>query len=463
MNKTENELLFEKGLPANPDAERFVLGSILLNDSVYLDVVGVLDARDFSLEKHRRIFARMKDLFDRGDRIDRVTLANELNKQGQLQSVDGLSYLVSLDEGLPALSNLDGYIRIVREKSRLRHGILAAQRFINECLQGSDPTQVILGRAERVISDLNAEDDLVTLRTPMEVVTRAGGITAILEPRIRTGVESPFDGLNTFLVARGLTPGQMVTIGARPGKGKSALACQFADHAATNGVGTVLFTLEMADIEITNRMASRRSGVNYMKIRQGWATSDDVKRFGAAYADLTDEETCKLWIDDTTGCTVTAMRSALRRHMARHSVGLVAIDYLQLLETTGGDRRRYEEVSKVSRDIKRMARELKLPVVVLAQLNRESDKGERKPQLTDLRDSGAIEQDSDIVLFLHTRPGQDEHADKIAVDLMIAKQRNGPTGTIALTYVKPITKFFETNLVEPVQQQLPREGNRQDD
>jgi replicative DNA helicase len=254
----------------------------------------------------------------------------------------------------------------------------------------------------------------------------------------------------------------MNTIGARPGIGKSALACQIADHAATLGIGTVLFTLEMADVEITNRLASRRSRVNYIRIRQGWAKDDERSRFERAYAELTDDDRCKLWIDDTTSCSVAALRSGLGRHMARHQVGLVVVDYLQLMESGHGDRRRYEEISQISRDIKRLARELKIPVVVLAQLNRESEKSERKPQLTDLRDSGAIEQDSDLILFPYRRPHQDEHTREVNFDLIIAKQRNGPIGSVPLIY-RPSYVLFEETKRPPEQQELERGGSSQDD
>ncbi len=358
--KTDEDLLFEKGLPANVDAERFVLGSAMLSEERLLDVVGVLDNDDYSLEKHRRIDARMRDLLSRGSPVDRVTLAHELKAQGQLDSVDGLSYLISLDEGLPTIVNLDAYISIVKDTSRLRKAIFRAKRFINDCVLSRDQPSEILSRAERILVDLG-ETDHVTLRTPLEVVTRAGGITAVMDPKRQTGVPSPFEGLNQLLVSAGFSAGSMNCIGARPGIGKSALACQLADHAATQGIGTVLFTLEMADVEITNRLASRRARVNYIRIRQGWAKEEERNRFERAYAELTDDDRCKLWIDDTTSCSVAAMRSALRRHMARHQVGLVVVDYLQLMESGHGDRRRYVRkiLANLARHKTALARELK--------------------------------------------------------------------------------------------------------
>jgi replicative DNA helicase len=444
--KDNTDLLFEKGLPGNLDAERFVLGSIVLRDAAYLQVAPVLQPDDFSLEKHRRIYARMGDLSERGVRIDRVTLANELDNQGQLESVDGLSYLVSLDDGLPEIANLDAYVNIVRDKSTLRKAIFAHQKGIQECLAAVDSTPEILDRAERSIAALATETRAVSFRTPMDVINRAGGITAFLHPDGRRGIETPWPSLNRMLVGRGLMSGQMVVIGARPSMGKTALACQIADFAATHGTGVAFFTLEMPDQAILLRMAAARAQVDSLKLTQGWASQPEIHALTEPFADLTDEETCRLWIDDTTGCTVPAMRAALRRLAARHPIGLVVIDYLQLVETSGGsERRRYEQVTEISRGVKHLTREFKVPVVVLAQLNRESEKGARKPQLSDLRDSGSIEQDADIVLLPVREDGQDDHTDTVAIDLIIAKQRNGPLGRVPLKFMKRYAKFIEPN------------------
>jgi replicative DNA helicase len=447
--KPQDELPFEKGLPSNVDAERFVLGSILLNDAKFDLVSSTVDAGDFSLEKHRRIFARMKDLAGRGDHIDRITLAEELTKRGQLESVDGLSYLISLDEGMPELANLDSYVNIIRDKATLRKAIWLHQNAIAECLQASEPTPEILERVERMLAELVTGTRDVRFRTPMEVVNRAGGITALLHPENRHGVEPPWQGLSRMLTGRGFQPGQMIVIGARPSVGKTALACQIADHAAAHGTGVAFFTLEMPDQAILFRMAAARAQVDGLRVSQGWARAEEIHSLSEAFADLTNEEACRLWIDDTTGCTVPAMRSALRKLTARHSIGLVVIDYLQLVETSGGaERRRYEQVSEISRGMKRLAREFNVPVVVLAQLNREMEKDSRKPLLSDLRDSGSIEQDADIVLFPAKQGSQEEQADAIAIDLIIAKQRNGPRGIVALTFLKRYAKFVEQHRSE---------------
>jgi replicative DNA helicase len=442
---TNTDLLFDKGLPANLDAERFVLGSILIRDAAYLRAAPVLQPEDFSLEKHRRIYVRMGELSERGVRIDRVTLADELDKHGQLQSVDGLAYLVSLDHGLPEIVNLDAYVNIVRDKSTLRKAIFAHRTAIEECLAAADPTPEILNRAERSIAALATETRAVSFRTPMEVINEAGGITSLVHSDRRGWIETPWPGLNRMLVGRGFMPGQMVVIGARPSRGKTALGCQIADYAASHGTGAAVFTLEMPARDIMLRMAAARAQVDSLKVTQGWANQLEINALNEAFADLTDEEHCRLWIDDTTGCTVPAMRAALRRLAARHPISLVVIDYLQLVETSGGSERRYEQVTEISRGVKRLAREFNAPVVVLAQLNRESEKdGNRKPHPSQLRDSGSIEQDADVILMPALQDGQDEQGDVLAIDLMIMKQRNGPAPVrVPLQFLKRYAKFIE--------------------
>jgi replicative DNA helicase len=282
----------------------------------------------------------------------------------------------------------------------------------------------------------------------MEVITRAGGITAFVSTDGRRGIETPWSMLNRMLVGRGFMAGQMVVIGARPSMGKTALACQIADKAAANGTGVAFFTLEMPDQAILLRMAAARAQVDALKVSQGHASKFDIQQLSEAFSDLADPEGCKLWIDDSTGCTVPAMRAALRRLSAKHPIGMVVIDYLQLVETSGGSERRYEQVSEISRGIKRLAREFNVPVVVLAQLNREMEKDSRKPRPSDLRDSGSIEQDADIVLMPAKQGDQDEHSDTLMIDLIIAKQRNGPLGRVPLKFLKRFAKFIEPNMAE---------------
>lgn len=442
MTQTYNDLAFEKGLPCALEAERYVLASALQGRGIE-NLIGALLPEDFSLEKHRRIFTAIADLVAHGTAVDRVMVAHELRKRGQLESVDGLTYLVSLDEGMPEIVNLDTYVSLIREKSTLRKAIFTHQQAIEECLLASDPTPEILERAERTLAGLADRSRQSSFRTPLDVINSAGGVQEMIYPK-RGGLATPWATLNRMLVGRGFMPGQMIVIGARPSMGKTALACQIAEHAAAGRTGVAFFTLEMSAESILMRMASAKAQVDGLKVTQGFANEYERKQLSEAFADLAAEhENCPLWIDDTTGCTIPAMRSALRKLTARHSIGLVVIDYLQLIETTASDGRRYEQVSDISRGVKRLAREFGLPVVVLAQLNRDVDKESRKPRMSDLRDSGSIEQDADVVLMPTRQDGQDEHADELQVDLIIAKQRNGPLGKVTLRFLKRYAKFVE--------------------
>jgi replicative DNA helicase len=443
MNAT-NDVLLEKGLPADVGTEKLILGA-MLNGQSPSNVIGVMQISDFSLEKHRRIFGAMTDLEATGFAIDRVTVANELLRREQLESVDGLTYLSSLDEAMPSVINLDAYVSIVRDKAVLRHAVLAMQAAINECLMAADPTHEILERAERAVVALGTETCSASFRPLKEVLDRAGGLSAILNPD-KSCVKTPWPLLNRTLMGGGFMPGQMIVIGARPSMGKTAMACQIADLAATAGVGVAFFTLEMPDQAILLRMAAARAQVDSLKVTQRRASDAERQALARAFDDLTDPESCRLWIDDTTGCTVPAMRRALRMLAVRHDIGLVVIDYLQLVETcSGGARNRYEQITEISRGAKRLAREFNVPIVVLAQLNRESEKEARKPRLSDLRDSGSIEQDADIVLMPSLRSGQDEQSDTLAIDLIIAKQRNGPRCLVPLTFLRRYAKLVESS------------------
>jgi len=441
---TTQNLLVEKGLPSAVEFEKLILGA-LLNGHSPGNVLGALGADDFSLEKHRRIFDAMVHLDKSGTAIGRAMVAHELQRRGHLDSVDGVTYVSSLDEGLPEIVSLDNYVSIVRDKALLRRAVLEMDATIQECLLAADPTPEILERAERALASLSSEQRSMTFRTPKEVLDRVGGLNAIVNPDRSGCVRTPWSLLNRLLIGGGLLPGQMIVIGARPSIGKTALACQIADSAASNGVGVAFFTLEMPDDSILLRMAAARAEVDSLKVTQGRASESERRSLARAFSDLTENHNSRLWIDDTTGCTVPAMRRSLRSLIAKHDIGLVVIDYLQLVEICGGGgRSRYEQISEISRGVKRLAREFKVPVVVLAQLNRESEKESRKPRLSDLRDSGSIEQDADIILLPSLRTGQDERSDELVVDLTVAKQRNGPRGIdVPLMFLRRFAKFIE--------------------
>ncbi|HYV61490.1 MAG TPA: replicative DNA helicase, partial [Bryobacteraceae bacterium] len=322
------DLTFEKGLPASLDTERLVLGSILLNDAVYLQVAGVLSPEDFSLEKHRRIYGRMRDLYDRGGRIDRVTLAEELMKQGQLESVDGLAYLVSLDDGLPEITNLDSYVRIVRDKALLRKLIFSSQRIIDRCLIGEEEPDKILASAEEGLLKLGEAGVNEQLSSPASIVDRfPGGANAFLDPSQRVrGLSTGFAKFDEM--TGGLHAGELIILAARPSMGKTALALNIAQHVATHPQmqkPVAVFSLEMSSASLLTRLLCAGARVDQHKFRAGYLNEEERRKLHFALAQITESP---LFMDDSAGVNLMDVHSKLRRLKNTHGLSLVIIDYL---------------------------------------------------------------------------------------------------------------------------------------
>lgn len=440
-----SDIALEKGLPANLDAERFVLGSILVDDTAYISVAGELVTEDFSLEKHRRIYMRMGELYERGERIDRVTLANELMKQGQLESVDGLTYLVSLDDGLPTLSNLDGYVRIVKDKSILRKIIFTAQSLIHRALLAEDEPDRILAGAEETLLKLGESRAKDALASPKRILEEfEGGLNSFLDPSRRVkGISTGF--LKFDEMTGGLHEGELFVLAARPAMGKTALALNIAQHVATNPAGpqtVAVFSLEMSKESLLTRMICAGGRVDQQKFRAGYLNQDERRRLQKAAAELVK---APLFIDDTAGTHMMDIHAKLRRLQAEQGLGLVVIDYLQLMSGRGRFENRNAEISSISRGMKLLAKELKIPIIALSQLSRapETRPGDHRPQISDLRESGSIEQDADLVAFIFReevyKPDREDL--KGLAELLLQKQRNGPTGRVNLVFLKEFTKF----------------------
>ena len=440
-----HDITFEKGLPANQDAERFVLGAILVDDSLFINMAASIEAGDFSLEKHRRIFARMGELYERGERIDRVTLANELMKQNQLESVDGLSYLVSLDDGLPNISNLDSYTKIVKDKAILRRIIFTSQKLIDRCMIAEEEPEEILAGAEESLlklGDSRTKDDLAS---PQRIIDEyQGGLNAFLDPSKRIkGVSSGFVKFDEM--TGGMHAGELIILAARPSMGKTALALNIAQHVATHPdvkKTVAVFSLEMSKESLLTRMICAESRVDQQSFRAGFLDADERRRLQVAANKLVK---APLFIDDSPGLGLMEMHSKLRRLKNEHELGLVVVDYLQLMTGRGRSENRNQEVSMLSRGLKLLSKELSVPILVLSQLSRapETRQGDHRPQLSDLRESGSIEQDADVVGFIFReevyKPDREDL--KGAAEFLIAKQRNGPIGRVNLVFMKQFTRF----------------------
>jgi replicative DNA helicase len=435
----------EKSLPTNVDAERFVLGSILLDDSLYVQAAGTLEADDFSLEKHRRIFRRMGELQERNERIDRITIANELMKYNELEACDGLSYLVSLDDGLPQIPNVDSYVRIVKDKAVLRRIVFASQHMMNRALVGEEEAGDILAGAEETLLKLGEARAKSGLQPARQIVENyEGGLSAFLDPSRRIkGISTGFAKLDEY--TGGLHGGDLIIIAARPSMGKTALALNIAQHVALKLKQTVaIFSLEMSQESLLTRMLCSAARVDSQKFRAGYLSQADRGKLNNALHELVE---APLYIDDTPGIHILDLHAKLRRLQADRDrkLGLVIVDYLQLMTGRGRFENRNQEVSALSRGLKLLAKELNVPMMVLSQLSRapETRQGDHRPQLSDLRESGSIEQDADVVAFIFREEVYQRDREDLRglAELIVAKQRNGPVGTVNLVFLHAQTKF----------------------
>ncbi|HEY3823723.1 MAG TPA: replicative DNA helicase [Bryobacteraceae bacterium] len=433
----------QKGLPANTDAERFILGSVLLDDTRFIDIAGIVSNDDFALEKHRRIFTRMSELHARGEKIDRVTVANELLRYNELESVDGLSYLVSLDDGLPHISNLDSYVKIVRDKAMLRRIAIASQQLMNRALIAEDDPEQIIAGAEETLLRLGESRSEKGLMTPLQVIQNyEGGLNAFLDPSKRIkGISTGFTKLDEM--TGGLHAGELVILAARPSMGKTALALNICWHVATRLFQPVaIFSLEMSQESLLTRMLCSAARVDSQRFRAGYLNEQERQKLRGAANQMVE---APIYIDDTAGINLMDMHAKLRRLKQAGNLGLVVVDYLQLMSVRGKTENRNQEVSQLSRGMKLLSKELGCPFLVLSQLSRatETRVGDHRPQLSDLRESGSIEQDADLVGFIFREEiyKRDREDLRGMAELILAKQRNGPVGKIDLVFLHAMTKF----------------------
>ena len=434
----------EKRLPTNVDAERFVLGAILIDDSLYIQAAGALYADDFSLESHRRIFRRMGELQDRQERIGYITVSNELTKFGESESCGGLSYLTELTEGVPLPPNIESSSRIVKEKSRLRNIIFASQHTMNRALAAEENSSEILSDSrDRLLAIDGSGVQKGDPQTPLQIVQEfPGGINDFLDPSKRAkGIPTGFYKFDDY--TGGLHAGDLVIIAGRPSSGKTAIAINLAQFVAVKKQQPVaIFSLEMSKESLLTRMLCSAARVDSQKFRAGYLSQEERRKLNQALHELVQ---APLHIDDTADMRLMDIHAKLRRLQAKQKLGLVIVDYLQLMATSAGAENRTQAVTALSRGMKLMAKELHTPMVVLSQLSRavEQRKGDHRPQLSDLRESGSIEQDADLVAFVYREElykPRDESVRGLA-ELIIAKQRNGPIGTAHLIFLHGLTKF----------------------
>jgi len=436
----------ERPLPHNLEAERSILGAVLLDNHSLNAAVEKLRSEDFFLPQHRQIFQRMIQLAEHQQAIDVVTLMDDLARRGELDSAGGVAYLSQLADGLPRATNVEHYARIVKEKSVLRNLAFSAAAIQEQALAAGDDADVILDRAESTIFQI-AEDRVRAGLIGVKELVRDNfeRLERIFsEGRRITGLATGYPSLDNETA--GLQPSELVILAARPSMGKTALALNIAENVAVrNREPVAVFSLEMSKESLLLRMLASEARVDAHKFRTGHMGRDDWNKITRALTSLGD---APLWIDDSASSTVLEMGAKARRLKRDRGLSLMIVDYLQLVvpTNTGRGTNRQEEVSSISRALKGLAKELKVPVVVLSQLTRAPEREERKPQLSDLRESGAIEQDADVVLFIN-RPNFYKtdlpEEDRAKAELIIAKQRNGPTGNLNFVFLARHTRFEE--------------------
>jgi replicative DNA helicase len=439
--------------PHSVEAEQGVLGCILLSPQECLgDCITRFRAGPdvFYDLRHRTLYETMVEMFDRKEAVDTITLSQTLKDRGQLESAGGRPYLASMPDAVPSAANLNYYVEIVREKHLLRRMISACTEVVGRAYEHQGEVDALLDQVERDILKIGQER--VTGRDADIKTLVAGAIDQIEKFHQNQGALS---GLGTGFpdfdrMTRGLHPGEMIVIAARPGLGKTSLAMNIAEAVAIEQKRPVgVFSLEMTAESLVLRMLCSRARVNLRDVTGGFLAERDFPRLAAASAALGK---APLFIDDTPGLSILQLRAKARRMHQQHGIALFVIDYLQLLHSDNRKaENRQQEIADISGGAKALAKELGVPVIALAQLNREIEKRERgaKPRLADLRESGAIEQDADLVglLYLNAPDGSaveealNSAADALPVNLLIAKQRNGPTGDVALTFLKPYTRF----------------------
>jgi replicative DNA helicase len=434
----------EKPLPNNLDAERSVLGAILLDNNALNPAIEHLRPEDFFLDQHRRVFTQMIALGEGQQAIDLVTLSEELNRKGELEASGGAPYLASLADGMPKVTNIEHYARIVKEKAILRNLIHATHNIQQRAFEGEDGADAILDNAESSIFAL-AEDRVRAGLISVKDIVRDNfeRLERIFrEGKSITGIPTGY--LELDKLTSGLQPSELLILAARPSQGKTALALNLMENIAIRGGHPVaMFSLEMSKESLLQRLVASVAQIDAHKFRTGHLSREDWRRMTESLGTISQ---APLWIDDAGSISVLEIGAKARRLKREKGLSMLVVDYLQLITARGRFGNRQEEVSSISRGLKGLAKELQIPVLVLSQLTRAPERDERGPQLSDLRESGAIEQDADVVMFIyrpHFFKAGATPEEREETELRIAKQRNGPTDMVKFVFRSRFTRFEE--------------------
>ena len=428
-------------LPHNLEAEKCVLGAILIDNEAFNQAAESLDSRDFFRDAHRRVFDKMVLLNERREVVDLVTLSNELERSGELQEVGGAAYIAALVDGVPRATNVEHYAKIVKEKSTLRDLINVGNKILHSAYDAEEEADLLLDGAEQAIFNI-ADDRIRSGFVPLRELVNEGfsTIERLQEHKESiTGVPSGFTDLDQL--TSGFQPSDLVIIAARPSMGKTSLVLNIAQHVGVKTGKTVgFFSLEMSKEQLFLRMLTAEARIDAHKFRGGFLSESDYERLSHSLGVLAE---AKVFIDDTAAIGVLEMRAKARRLMAEHGLDLLIVDYIQLMQGRGRFENRTQELASISRSLKGLAKELNVPILMLSQLSRAPEsRSDHRPQLSDLRESGALEQDADVVVFIFREDqyGATPDNENLA-ELIIGKQRNGPTGLVKLAFTKQHTRF----------------------
>ena len=446
MSEPDSSAPAERSLPHNLEAERSVLGAILIHNDAFNQAAEHLDSEDFFRDAHRRVFDKMVNLNERGDAIDLVTLKDELGRSGDLDAVGGPAYIASLVDGVPRSTNVEYYAQIVKEKATLRNLIFSANRILDTAYNAQEDADTLLDSAEQEIfsiADENMHAGFVPLRAlvqdSFETIEKLQQHKGVV-----TGVPSGFDDLDKL--TSGFQASDLVIIAARPSMGKTAFVLNIAQYLGVQSDRSIgVFSLEMSKEQLFMRMLTTEAQIDSQKFRGSFLSEREYGELSAALGRLGD---AKVFIDDSASIGVLEMRAKSRRLKSEHGLDLIIVDYIQLMQGRGRFENRTLELAAISRSLKGLAKELSVPVIVLSQLSRATEsRSDRRPQLSDLRESGALEQDADLVMFIYREemyertPEEKKPENENMAEIIIGKQRNGPTGIVKLAFLKQQTRF----------------------
>lgn len=436
-----------RSLPHNIEAEQAVIGSMLIDKSSIAEATETLNSEDFYKDYHKVLFGAIYELFQKDIPLDMITLIEHLRVNGKLDNCGGISYITEISNSIPTTANLSSHIKIVKDKSILRKLIRSSTEIIEESYKGGGQVENVIDLAEKKIFNI-AENRTTSDFEPMNAVLERGflEIERLFNNKGEiTGVPTGFPELDAK--TSGFQKGDMILVAARPSMGKTTFALNIAQYAALRaGKSVAVFSLEMSKEQLAYKLLCAEANVDMLKLRTGDLEDKDWENIAKASGPLAAS---KIYIDDTAGVSVMEMRSKCRRLKMEYGIDLIVIDYLQLMSGSRASESRQQEVSEISRSIKALAKEMKCPVIALSQLSRAPEqRADHRPMLSDLRESGSIEQDADVVMFLYRDEYYNkETEDKNIAECIIAKQRNGPTGTVKLTWLGQYSKFARLDII----------------